>query len=128
VDICKSIIDGNLKNNSAIYLNKATVVKYLAPIGYPVNPEPTQIQVNQQEIDKLGGKVYYASVNEENGEITTTTSRSIAVLGIGNTQNEAEKIAESSISFIGGNLFHRPDIGTEKLIQKRIDHIKKLLK
>jgi phosphoribosylamine--glycine ligase len=126
VNICSKILDGNLSNNDTEFKNKATVVKYLAPVGYPVNPEPTEVFVNKQEIDKLGGKLYYASVDEKDGKIMTTTSRSIAVLGIGDTQEQAERIAESSIRYIGGNLFHRPDIGTEKLIRKRIEHIKEM--
>ncbi|MHA1836292.1 MAG: phosphoribosylamine--glycine ligase [Candidatus Odinarchaeia archaeon] len=127
VDICSKIIDGNLSSKDTVYLKKATVVKYLAPIGYPVNPQPTEVQVDEEKIKEVGGKIYYASVNEVDGVIKTTTSRSIAVLGIGDTQEEAEKIAETSIGFISGNLFHRRDIGTKKLIEKRIQHMKELL-
>ena len=34
--------------------------------------------------------------------------------------SEAEKKAEKEVSAISGNLFHRSDIGTESLIQKKI--------
>ncbi len=126
-DICLRIIDGNLSAKHVEFENKATVVKYLAPVGYPVSPVMTEVTVNEDEIRNLGGRVYYASVSEVNGRILTTSSRSIAVLGVGSTIEEAERIAENSICYIGGELFHRRDIGTRKLIQKRIDHMKQLL-
>ncbi|MEM2907292.1 MAG: phosphoribosylglycinamide synthetase C domain-containing protein, partial [Candidatus Odinarchaeota archaeon] len=125
--ICLKILDGNLSEKHVAFENKATVVKYLAPVGYPVSPVPTEVNVDEQEIENLGGRVYYASVSEKNGKILTTTSRSIAVLGVGSDLEQAERIAESSICYIGGELFHRRDIGTRKLIQKRIDHMKQLL-
>jgi len=40
--------------------------------------------------------------------------------------SSAEEIAEKEISAIAGPLFHREDIGTDKLIQKRIDEMRKL--
>lgn len=126
-DICLRILDGNLSEKHVLFDDKATVVKYLAPVGYPVSPVPTEVTVSEDDIRKLGGRVYYASVSEKDGKILTTTSRSIAVLGVGSTIEEAERIAENSICYIGGELFHRRDIGTRKLIQKRIDHVKQLL-
>jgi len=39
---------------------------------------------------------------------------------------EAEKVAEYAASFITGEVMHRKDIGTKELIQKRIDHMKKI--
>jgi len=127
VDICERIIDGTLSGVKVSFSSKATVVKYLAPTGYPVNPKPTEVMVDEEKIKEVGGKLYYASVNKEDGKITTTSSRSIAVLGVGNTVYEAERIAEGSIKYIKGNLFHRSDIGTKQLIQKRIEHMKRLL-
>ena len=40
--------------------------------------------------------------------------------------SEAEEIAEEQISRIKGPLFHRKDIGTKKLIKKRVEHMKSL--
>ena len=38
----------------------------------------------------------------------------------------AETIAQSAIENIKGPTFYRKDIGTDELIKKRIDHMKKL--
>ncbi|MBM3308705.1 MAG: phosphoribosylamine--glycine ligase [Candidatus Altiarchaeales archaeon] len=128
VDICQGMADMNLKKN-AKFSRKATVCKYMAPEGYPENPKKdVELTVDENAIKKLGGGVYYASVREENGKIISSKSRSVAVLGVGNTISEAEKVAEKSMQHIKGDLFHRKDIGTDALIQKRIKHMKELRK
>lgn len=124
VDLCYKILDGNLP----VKLNfekKATVCKYLAPEGYPVNPLRDQrIIIHKEKIEEIGAKFYYASVYKKDNSIYTTTSRAIGMLGISDTLEEAEKIAEKGVSFIEGKLFHRSDVGTKKILQKRIDHMK----
>lgn len=127
VDICWSIIDGNLSHNFK-FESKATVCKYLAPEGYPINPKKDEpIKINKEKIDKTGAKYYYASVYRQGEKIYTTTSRAIGILGIANSLEKAEKIAEAGVGCIKGKLFHRKDVGTRKLLQKRIDHMNSLL-
>ena len=45
---------------------------------------------------------------------------------LADTISDAEKLAENEVSSIKGPLFHRTDIGTDIIIQKRIDHINSL--
>ncbi len=128
VDICWAILEGNLDEIDIQFEKKATVCKYLAPEGYPLSPKSDQkILIDQQRLEQLGTKYYYASVYKEKGEIFTTTSRAMGVLGVANSLKEAERIAESGVSCIKGNLFHRKDVGTPELLQKRIDHMNSLL-
>ena len=127
VEICEKIISGSLNKIKVEFENKSTVCKYLAPDGYPINAKPTDVTVNLDEIKELNGHLYFASVDLQGNKIKTTSSRSIAVLGINKDITKAEQIAEKSISFIKGNLFHRTDIGTEKLINKRIENMKMIL-
>lgn len=126
VEICERILDGKLNKLKIKFENKATVCKYLAPKGYPSDAKPTLITVDEKAIQKEGAKLYYASVNKENGKITSTKSRSIAVLGIADKIEIAEKIAENSIKYIKGSLHHRSDVGTLKLLEKRIKHMKEI--
>ncbi len=127
VDICWAIIEGNLTQNIE-FENKATVCKYLAPEGYPVNPKrDEQVIVNQEKIKNSGARYYYASVYREEGKIFTTSSRAMGVLGIADSLEEAERIAETGVQCIDGKLFHRKDVGTRKLLQKRINHMNSLL-
>ena len=53
-------------------------------------------------------------------------SRTIAVLGKGDSIEQAERVSQKCIETVGGKLFHRKDIGTRALVEKRIEHMKKL--
>jgi phosphoribosylamine--glycine ligase len=48
------------------------------------------------------------------------------VVGIADALPEAERIAERAVAGVHGPVDHRPDIGTEPLIRKRVEHMKKL--
>ncbi len=73
-------------------------------------------------------RVYYAAVNDgPDGSLLLTGSRALAVVGIGDTLAEAEMLAEDAASRISGPVFHRRDIGTAQLIQRRTDHMNALL-
>ena len=128
VEICQKIIKGTLENNLK-FKNVATVCKYLVPDGYPVNPAKNEpMEIDSEKLKELGVKYYYASVNEKDGVVYTSGSRTLGVLGMGNTLEEAEKKAEKATKYVKGKLFHRKDIGTQAVLQKRIDHMKKVLK
>ncbi|MHA1715229.1 MAG: phosphoribosylamine--glycine ligase [Promethearchaeota archaeon] len=128
VEICEMIMDKRLSNQKVEYERLATVVKYLVPDGYPVNPAANEpITVDEAGLEKINAKYYFASVNQkDDGTIVTSTSRTMGILGIAPTIEEAEHIAEEGTRLVSGKLFHRKDIGTAKLIQKRIEHMKNL--
>jgi phosphoribosylamine--glycine ligase len=126
-DICQGIIDGNLSTKKASFESKATVCKYVVPMGYGVESQVGEkVHVEEDQITKSGAELFYASVNEKDGQIYTTTSRSLAVVGINENIFAAEKIAEEALSHIQGNVFMRHDIGKKELIEKRIQHMKTL--
>ena len=39
----------------------------------------------------------------------------------------AEKVAEKACEFVKGNVYHRRDVGTAELVNKRIEHMKEIL-
>ena len=128
VDVCWAMINGNLNTLNIEFEKKATVCKYLAPEGYPVSPKKDElVSINYNKLKEIGAKYYYASVYRKDQNIFTTTSRAMGVLGIAESLEEAEKIAERGVSCVEGKLFHRKDVGTLKLLQKRIDHMNSLL-
>jgi len=127
VDICWGIINGNLTSNIE-FEKMATVCKYLAPEGYPVSPKKDELVIiHQEKLKQIGARPYYASVYREGSKIFTTTSRAMGILGIAETLEKAEQIAENGVNCIEGKLFHRKDVGTMKLLQKRIDHMNSIL-
>lgn len=128
VEICLSMVDGSISRKEIDFECKSTVCKYVVPEGYGIKPlSGEKIFVDEDCIEKAGGRLFYASVNEKDGEVYTTTSRSLAVLGIADEIEEAEKMCEESLKCIKGNhLYVRHDIGTKNLIQKRIEHMQQL--
>jgi fusion protein PurCD len=124
IEICNGIAGGTLDKIDVQFSKKATVCKYAVPEGYPNNP------VKGEPIDVSGisnpDGLFYASVDFKGTNLVESGSRTIAVVGIADTISEAEKIAEKEVSSIAGPLFHRTDIGTDDVIQKRIDHMKSL--
>jgi len=123
--VLERIVDGRL--GDAAFDEKSTVVKYLVPAGYPDNPKKDEeVKINEKEIENGGAKAYYASVYEKDGRIYTTSSRSFGILGIADEIEGAERIAEKACAFVSGPLWHRRDIGTRELLEKRINRMKSL--
>ena len=121
IELCHAIADGTLGSVEVQFKKKATVCKYAVPEGYPDNPvkgEPIEIS-RIENPDNL----FFAAVESSNGQLVESGSRTIAVVGIADSISEAEKIAEKEVSLIVGPLFHRTDIGTNAVIQKRIEHM-----
>jgi len=124
IEICEGIINGTLNQTDVKFAKKATVCKYVVPEGYPENP----VKGEKIEIGKIPEdvKMYYASVDQKEDGIYMSSSRALAFVGIADTISDAEKMASSALSSISGKIFFRDDIGTDALIKKRIDHMKKI--
>ncbi len=127
------------------FAEQATVCKYVVPEGYPTDPEAgAKVQVDEESVaraaratdDSNGDEpresagdalLYYASVDEREDGIYTTTSRSFAVVGLAETIDDAEGIAEDALAVAGDEGLHmRHDIGKADLVQQRIDHMDEL--
>ena len=124
IAICQGIVDETLDKVDVQFAEQATVCKYAVPKGYPDNPikgEPIDIS-NIENLERL----FYASVDFKDGQLVESGSRTVAVVGMANTISKAEKIAEKEISAVEGPLFHRNDIGTDELVQKRVQHMESL--
>ncbi|WP_075936607.1 phosphoribosylamine--glycine ligase [Halosegnis longus] len=108
------------------FSERATVCKYAVPAGYPTDPEAGALVTIDAESagDAL---LFYASVDAREDGIYTTTSRSFAVVGTGETIADAEAVAERALQRAGDDgLRARHDIGTADLVQRRIDHMAEL--
>jgi phosphoribosylamine--glycine ligase len=125
VEVCQAIINQQLHKIKIKFQNKATVCKYVAPKGYPDNPVKNE-KIIVGKIPK-DAKLYYASVDQKEDGLHMTSSRGIACLGIADNLEKAERIAEEATKAIKGKVFHREDIGTKKLIEKRVRHLKEIL-
>jgi phosphoribosylamine--glycine ligase len=110
------------------FQKQATVCKYAVPDGYPTDPDAgAKVTIDE---DSAGDAIlYYASVDERDDGIYTTTSRSYAVVGVADSISDAEEIAEGALQRAGTEgLRVRHDIGKPDLVQQRIDHMDDLRK
>lgn len=124
VEVCHGIVNGDLDERNVSFSRRATVCKYAVPEGYPDSP------VKGEPIDVSSvtdtSQLYYASVDMKDGTLIEAGSRTVAYVGIAGSLVKAEAKAEGEISKVRGPLFHRTDIGTTELIQKRVEHMQTL--
>ena len=124
VEVCHGIVNGNLDERNVSFSRRATVCKYAVPEGYPDSP------VKGEPIDVSSvtdtSQLYYASVDMKDGTLIEAGSRTVAYVGIAESLVKAEAKAGTEISKVRGPLFHRTDIGTTELIQKRVEHMQTL--
>jgi phosphoribosylamine---glycine ligase len=125
VELCEGVVNGNIKK--AQFKPQSTVCKYLVPNGYPESGKAGQtIQVDEEKIAAEGGIVFYAAVNQKDGNVLTTGSRALAVVTTADSIQDAEERCERATKYIDGDLYHRSDVGTRQLIEKRINHMKEI--
>ncbi|MFH0838554.1 MAG: phosphoribosylamine--glycine ligase [Patescibacteria group bacterium] len=124
VDVCKAIIDGTLDRLNIRFSDQATVCKYVVPEGYPTNPR----KGDKIEIGELpeGVRFYLASVDQREDGLYMLGSRAVAFVGIADTIEKAEQLAQKGAASVKGPVFFREDIGTQESIQIRVEMMKEL--
>jgi phosphoribosylamine--glycine ligase len=104
---------------------RATVCKYAVPAGYPEDPQDgARVTVDAEDVGE--GLLYYASVEEREGGIYATTSRSFAVVGVADSIAAAERQADAPLRSVGEGFRVRHDVGTADLVQRRVEHVAEL--
>lgn len=125
VDLCEAMLTGSMTEQSVRFARQATVCKYVVPEGYPDRPAAGK-PIDFSRVRQQDQRLYFGALNEIAGQLVTTTSRAAAILGVGDTIEIAEAIAESEVQRVSGIVFHRSDIGTSDLINKRVEHMRSL--
>ncbi|MEM0965756.1 MAG: phosphoribosylamine--glycine ligase [Verrucomicrobiota bacterium] len=120
----RGIANGSFDPSSVSYKSEASVCKYLVPEGYPERPRKL-FEIDLSEVADCKN-LFLASVDSRNGRLLAAGSRTLAFVGTGKSLEEAEVAAESLALSVPGPLFHRSDIGTAALVQKRVDLIDQL--
>ena len=127
--ICSKMASGSISMNDARFMPKASVCKYVVPEGYGTKSiAGEELMVDESSIMREGALIYYANVNEKDGKIFTTTSRSVGIVGIANTIEEAERIAENGLKHVRGRIHVRHDIAKKAMLDekvKRMDGIRR---
>jgi len=127
VEVCRAMAEGRL-SASVRWRPEATVCKYVVPKGYGSTPvPPAPLHVDETAVRHAGAEAYYAAVNEEAGVIRTTTSRAIGVVARGATLEEADGRVEAALKHVRGDaVYVRHDIGSRALVERRVEHMRRL--
>jgi phosphoribosylamine---glycine ligase len=129
VDICNAVLSKSLAELTIKFQHKATVCKYVVPEEYPgKSKKDGRLLVPEELFEQKELRTYFAAVNSAPDGLYLTGSRAVALVGIGDTLKEAERIAEKAASALEGPVRHRKDIGSADLIQSRILHMQAVRK
>jgi len=131
VEICRRIIDGTLDKIKIEFEHKATVCKYVVPKGYGLPSDHPDAASSKSKIevgDTGKARLYYSSVDKKEDGLYLSSSRAIGNVGIADTLEEARNITAEGVKAIKGPVAYREDIGTDALIEKRIEHMKTIRK
>jgi phosphoribosylamine--glycine ligase len=129
VEVCRHIVAGTLDKLKIEFEPKATVCKYVVPKGYGLpadHPDAASSRAKIEVGDVGKARLYYSSVDKKEDGLYLSSSRAIGIVGIADNLADARKIAEEGVKAVSGPVAYRTDIGTDSLIQKRIDHMKKI--
>lgn len=128
VRICTGMAAGSISSRDVRFVPKASVCKYVVPEGYGTKPLADQeIKVDETAIRNEGARLYYASVNERDGRVYTTTSRSVGIVGIAERIEEAEQTVERALRHVSGRIHVRHDIAKPEMLAakvRRMEHIR----
>jgi phosphoribosylamine--glycine ligase len=123
VEICRAIADRTLAGVDVSFAQLASVCKYVVPEGYPDAPRKGDVVELPVDVPE-GATLFLGAVDVREGELIATGSRTVAVVAIGASLEVAEALCESVVREIPGRFVHRADIGTEKAIERRVEHMK----
>ena len=128
VEVCEAIISEKLNKIKIEFEDQATVVKAIAPRGYPDYRDLAKghpISVDLKLLEKYGVRPYYGSIDVVNGSWITGGSRSIELFAKRDTIEEANEATERCIPAAklldGHQLFHRSDIGSKERLLVEAD-------
>lgn len=126
VTIFQAMVAGSLAKTEVCFKRQASVCKYLVPEGYPDHPlKKGQIHLPAM-LRSDDVQHYFASVRKEGSGYQLLGSRALALLALDADIAQASAKIEQVASHITGPVFHRSDIGSQALIQARIDKVKAL--
>jgi phosphoribosylamine---glycine ligase len=131
VEVCRHIINGSLDRLKIEFEPRATVCKYVVPKGYGLpagHPDAASSKAKIEVGDVGKARLYYSSVDKKDDGLYLSSSRAIGIVGIADTLEAARLIAEEGVKAVNGPVAYREDIGTDALIQKRIEHMRKVRK
>ncbi len=125
VAICRGMVDGTLHTVDVRFAPQASVCKYVVPEGYPNAPRcGERVALPAQLPPEVS--LYLSAVDQREGLLIATGSRTLAAVATGATLADAEQRCEQVVAEWSGHWFHRGDIGTAAAIARKVEHMRQL--
>jgi phosphoribosylamine--glycine ligase len=131
VDVCFRMIDGTLKG--VRFSRKASVVTCAVPLGYgiagasPVEAERVDLNAAYALQRRTEGlSVYPMDVELRGGGTYVGASRSVAVVGVGRTLEDARAVSLAGVDALRGPLRSRRDVASKLDLGRSIAHMREL--
>jgi len=135
VGLCDSMLNGKLPPELT-FKKKATVVTYKVPPDYGGRPNDyegdTEVDLSKANAlrDMLGDdriRIYPGSMEMRDDKYHSSSSRTVAVVGIEDNTEKARKTSVKVIKLIkGGGLWYRTDIASQDYIDKSVENMRRV--
>ena len=123
VELLYSIAEGNLKTGFS-FEKSASVLKYIVPEGYGTKPTPGTLEIDLRTLSPEV-RLYYAAVSGTMEKVEMSTSRSLALVGIADTIEEASDRVEQNLKCIRGGYYIRHDIGSRQMMEEKMRNFRR---
>lgn len=121
---------GRLGGLKVGFRGEYTVVKAIAPLGYPVDramARGRRFTIDWDIVQREGCYVFFGSAVEDSAGYVTLGSRAVEILAAGRTPSEAYERAERCATAVRGDgLFYRRDIGSAEYLRSMRDRAEKV--
>lgn len=118
-DVLNNLMNGMIPKLK--FENKATVCKYIVPLGYPKELNQTlDIEFDEIKFKNSGVDFYHSCGYDEEGLLNVGTERGIAFIAKSSSIPSATVLLENAMSEIDGDFHYRQDIGTIDLLDEKI--------
>lgn len=122
-DLFVKTVTGKLHQAERRFKNVYTVVKAVAPVGYPLDKKTAagrRFDVDWVLVEREGCHVFFGSAApSERGGYETLGSRALEILAPGSTPEEAYQKAERCAAAVKGEgLYYRRDIGSPEYMRE----------
>ena len=120
VELCFAAIEGTLDQQTILWDSQYALGVVLAAGGYPDLYHKGDVISGLEGLDTHNSKVFHAGTTLVDDQVVTNGGRVLCACGMGNTVEEAQRVAYSIVEKIHWNkMYYRKDIGFKALKQNK---------
>lgn len=127
-ELLLGVANGRVDPDLFAFRLRATVVKYVVPVGYGAVPQlGSVVEYDRPAIEDAGVHLYFGSVEAAGpGKVRLGASRGLALVGEASAVWEAGERVEAALQFVKGSYYVRHDIATREELAQRVEHMRRL--